>query len=279
MDNIAQAGQDAGSTMLSATPHHIRPIETLRDAIYRGDWAVALDYEGHRDPVVREYADVVQTISPTIRMFWTRWRVDSERAASRLEPYADRVLGTNLGDSFEVGRQWMILDWLIREWAPSWLALRDDLVEEVAWLRSADPIGPHSAEEMERYARQVRDMVWKSSRVLVRGHRGREASQLACDAVRHTGLPAAWDAVFGPTRGYLTSAEARVANVGVPAMNAARDVAWDAALNVARTTALHCLSMGGLEAPPLAGTIRRLQASVLELMERLIALGARAELS
>lgn len=254
--------------MSSAPIQLVRPIETLRDAIYRGDWAAALEYGGHRDPVVRQYIEVVHTISPTIRAFWTSWCRDSDRAAVLLEPLAGEVLGTQGEPTAELRRQWMILDWLVREWAPVWLALRDDLVVEVAALRDLPPVEPGSGEAMEAFARELRDLVWRSSLGVVRGVRGNEARQMAYDAARHAALNAAWEAVFGPPRGYFTEPSLYDSHVGVVVMNAVRDIAWDAALNVARTTALAC-SPAGLRTGAMGATIARLESSAVELVRRL----------
>ncbi|MGI8713110.1 MAG: hypothetical protein ACR2NR_08010, partial [Solirubrobacteraceae bacterium] len=42
----------------------------------------------------------------------------------RLRPYLTRTIGT-AGDGLDVPRAWMAMDWLIRVYAPAWLALAD----------------------------------------------------------------------------------------------------------------------------------------------------------
>ena len=178
------------------------------------------------------------------------------------------MLGTRGERRLEVQRQWMILDWLVREWSPVWLALRDDLVSEVASLRDLPPLELHSSEELGGFARDLRDRVWRSSHGVVRGLRGREARQLADDAVRRAALYAAWEAVFGPSRGYLAEPIAHPSHIDTVVLNAVRDVAWDAAMNVAKTTAMAC-SPVSLHSGPIGATILRLEGSAVELVGRL----------
>ncbi len=254
------------------------PIEALRDAIYRGDWARAARYRDHRDAWVREYAQQVESISPTLLTFWSAWSRDDAEIAARLLPLAHQALDTQRGEALEHHRQRVIIDWLVREWAPTWLALRDDLVREVAMLRGLQPLYEVTCDpnELEGCARELRDRVWASSWRLVRGAQGRQAREIARMAARRAGLDAGWEAIFGPVRTrYLDAYVERGAHLGPALLNAARDIAWDAALNVARTTAVACIGAGGLDARPLAGTVQRLQSSGHEVMLRLITPEAR----
>ena len=150
----------------------------------------------------------------------------------RLIPLLPRMIGT-ANDGQDEARSYLALDWLIRTFTPAWLDLAG-LAARATALRSLDPITnldtARAAADHVYAARTEANAAWDAAR------------DAAWDAAGAAALDAAWDAAWA----------------------AARDAAWDAAWDAARDAA------GAAARAALAPTVETLQASALDLLDRMI---------
>ena len=138
----------------------------------------------------------------------------------KLKPYLVALVGTR-DDAKRELRGWMAIDWIVREFTPTWLEAAK-LDDEAAALRALPPIFTHEG------------LLVCMGALLA----AKQRSAAAWDAAG----AAAWDAA------------------GAAARDAARAAAWDAA--------------GAAAGDALDPTVKRLQASALVLLERMIDCGA-----
>lgn len=197
-----------------------------------------------------EFADDHPSISRVIRQFAIglndAW---SNADRQRLKPYATRILCTATSDADEEARAWMATDWLVRVHAPAFLRLAG-LTEQ--------------AEALESLARITDATLARAARP-------------AIDTAHEKGV-AAWDAAGAATWAWAAAgaaawAAARAA-VGAAIGAAPGD---DAAREAARAAAGAAAAVAG-EVAAAAGaalrpTVEVLQASALELLDSMIAVG------
>jgi hypothetical protein len=91
------------------------------------------------------HSDQPMCVSPIVRALCVALNDGLDcTARQRLRPYLTRTIGT-AGDGLDERRAWMALDWLIREYAPTWLR-RAGLDEAAAHLAADDHAvtGPRS---------------------------------------------------------------------------------------------------------------------------------------
>ena len=187
------------------------------------------------------HTDAPECASPVLRDFTVglndRWDTVQRQT---LKPFLPRMVGT-AGDGQDEARAYLALDWLVRTYAPEWLDVAG-LTERARDLRDlpriVDPASAQSAVPVAHAARQ-------------------DAA-----AARAAARAAAWDAA-------LAAALAA-------ARDAARDAAWAAARAAAGDAAGDAARAAARDAAgdSLAPTVAALQASALDLLDRMIDPGA-----
>ena len=195
------------------------------------------------------HTDCPECASPVLRDFTInlndQWGHEQRQ---KLIPLLPRMVGT-AGDGQDEARSYLALDWLIRTFTPAWLDLAG-LTTEATELRSlrrivdmatAESAGPVVLSVRARAA-AAGDAAWAAARGAARGAAGAAAWAAAGDAARDAARDAAGAAAWG----------------------AAWDAAWDAAGAAARDAA------GDAARDVLQPTIEALQASALDLLDRMI---------
>jgi hypothetical protein len=214
---------------------------------------------------------------------WLEWngRARVDGFWQMLKPLVPKLVGSAAGPEVELRRSSMAMDWIIRTFAPAWMELAN-LHEEASVLRGLSEVGnkktleaalaPLSAARKRSAA--AWDAAWAAARAAAldaardaaldaAGAAARDAARAASrDAARAASRDAAWDAARA-----AALADARAAAwdaAGAAAWAAARAAALDAAGAADRDAALDAANQA------LAPTIRRLQRSALELVERML---------
>ncbi|MBU9468615.1 hypothetical protein LGM75_24670 [Burkholderia multivorans] len=183
-----------------------------------------------------DFSDSPACVDPILAQFGRSWndgmRSDEERA--QLKIYITRLPGTNKGPDLSQKRGWMAMDWLIRTYTSTWLALNPGLTHHAEALKALPPIVC------------VADL---------------QAAQPKLDAAKKDAA-AAWDAA-GDAAG-----DAALAAAGVAALAAAGVAARAAALAAAGVAAgVAAWDAAGAKLEP---TVKQLQASAHDLFSRMI---------
>jgi hypothetical protein len=207
------------------------------------------------------WSDQPKCACPVISSFMRAWN-DSLPDADRtrlLLPLIPKLVGTRGDKALEIRRSLMAADWLVRVHTPAWLRLakldaQADLLERLPEITDMAQVpsirGPLEAVRTDAAAAwdaawaAARAAAWAAARAAAWDAAGAAAGAAAGDAAG----AAAWDAA------------------GAAAWAAARAAAWAAARAAARAAA----------GAALAPTKEKLQASALELIERMIAAKAGA---
>jgi len=164
-----------------------------------------------------------------------------------LSPMISRLVGSKSTPAVEERRSYLSLDWLIRVYTPTVLILVPALAPNAVALRGLPEIVDlTTAQAVSETVRSARDAAW--------------------DAARAAAFDAAWDAA-GAAAGAAAWAAA-VAAAGDAAGSAAGSAAWAAARAAA------CAAAGAAAWDALAPTVATLQASVLDLVDRMLAVTA-----
>ncbi len=190
------------------------------------EWVAYIAGEKHSDSPV--------CVSPVLREFGIalndHW--DDEQR-QKLRPYLARCIGT-AGDGRDEERGWLAMDWLLREFLPSFLELVPSLQDHAAKIRAHPPV------------LAVADLNHCMNLV----NAAREDSRPAWAAAGAAAAAAAWAAAW--------------AAAGAAAGDAAGDAAWDAAAAAAWAAAWAAAG------DALEPTVKRLQASALDLFDRML---------
>lgn len=199
----------------------------------------------------RPFSDHDDTVSPVIGSFLRSWNDnlgDDDR--QKLKPYILKVVGTNTGASDEERRSWLATDWLARTCAPAWLE-RAGLSMRAQELRELPEI--NSTATAHNALATIRA-----------GHAGARAwyANRAAAGDAWTASDAAWaasEAALEAAR--ALGAAALAVNRAAWAARATRDAAWAAweAAWAIRTA--------------IASSVREMQTSAFDLLDRLIAVG------
>jgi hypothetical protein len=201
----------------------------------------------------RPHSDHPPCVSGVIGQFLRSWNdVLNDRDRQMLKPYAKKVLGTATNAADEETRAWLATDWLVRVHTPKWLDLAG-LKDDAKALRNLQPL--------------------TSSEIAV-------AVQSVIDGARQrasAASPAAWDAAWAAAWAAARDAagDAAWAAAWAAARDAAGDAAWAAAWAAARAAAWAAAWAAARDAAEkrLRPTVRQLQKSALELLDRMIAVG------
>ena len=218
------------------------------------------------------WSDNPTCVSPVIAAFCRTWNdhLPEEQRDPLLKPLARTVISTATGEADDQRRAWMCADWLIRTHLPAWCDLTPALAPHAAALRALAEIdspqalegakGPldvarvaaaAAAREAAWYAAReaAREAAWYAARAVARGAGGAAAG--AGDAAGAAAGTAAWAATWA------------VAVAGIAARAAARAAARDAVWGAGAAAA----------GDSLASTVLALQASAVELVQRMCAVG------
>jgi hypothetical protein len=203
------------------------------------------------------HTDAPECASPVLRDFTVglndRWDTVQRQT---LKPFLPRMVGT-AGDGQDEARAYLALDWLVRTYAPEWLDVAG-LTERARDLRDlpriVDPASAQSAVPVAHAARQDAAAAWDAARAAAWDAARAAAGDAAGDAARAAARDAAGDAAGDAAWAAAGDAAwaAAGAAAGAAAWDAARDAAWDS----------------------LAPTVAALQASALDLLDRMIDPGA-----
>jgi hypothetical protein len=235
--------------------------------------------------------------SPTITEWMIAWNDgldDGER--QQLRRYIWRLVGSRGSPAEERARRWMVADWLVRSYAPAWLAaaglrgqaasLADlpSLVGETD-VRAAWP----TVKAVSRVARAERDGAWRSAAGVVHAHDWGTAG-----AVWGAIADATWGSAGSAARAVVwsTTDPAGPGHAEPPVWDSVSDAAADAAGVIAwlavRDAARDVVVATGVERLPedevwalawetacraLAATSLELQTSAHALVERMLAVG------
>ena len=210
------------------------------------EWVAYLAGEPHSDAPV--------CVSPLLRQFGIalndQWG-DEQR--QKLRPYLARCIGT-AGDGRDVERSWLAWDWLLREFVPSFMELTPALIVHAERLRALPPC--LAVEGMD-----------EAMRVLGEARKTSAAAGAAWEAAWAAAGAAAWSAAGAARAAAGDAARAAAGDAARDAAWAARDAAW-----AARAAAGGAARAAAWEAArgALAPTVERLQASVLDLFDRML---------
>ncbi len=213
------------------------------------------------------HSDQPECVSPVLRALCTGLNDALEDVPrQRLRPCLARTIGT-ADDGLDEARSWMALDWLIRTYAPTWLAVTgltqsaDRLaalppVIDVSVLKTAvAALGRARRESRAAWAAALgaaRVAVWAS------GAAGRGAAR-----------EAAWRPVGGPA---WAAASVRVRKLACDRASAiCREIAGDAAAILVREARIGADRAAARHpAGALAQTVEELQESALGLLDRML---------
>ncbi len=183
-----------------------------------------------------------------------------DQQRQKLRPYIPKMLGTATNAADEKTRAWMLCDWLTRVYAPAWLDLVESCKADAIALRALPEMTAATIAELQRpvtLAKNNADAAWSAARAAAGDAAGDAARAAAWSAARAAAWSAAWDAAWSAARAAAGSA------AGDAAWSAARAAAWDAAGDAA----------GSAARAALEPTVVTLQASALDLLDRLCAVG------
>jgi len=234
--------------------------------------------------------------SPTITEWMIAWNDgldDGDR--QNLRRYIWRLVASRGAPAHERIRRWMVADWLVRRYAPAWLAaagLRGQAasLDELPPLRGETDVREAwpTVRAVGRVARAERDMAWRSAAGVVQAHDWGTAG-----AVWGAIADATWGAAGSAARAVVwsTTDPAGPGSAEPPVWDAVSDAAADAAGVLAwvavRDAARAAVLSAGTDQLPdddvwalawetacaaLASTSAALQASAHELVDRLLSI-------
>ena len=216
-----------------------------------------------------EWTDHPACVSPMLAAF-CRLLNDAwdDEGRQRLKPFAARAVGT-AGDGQDEARSYMALDWLVRTHTPAWLdlaGLREEATELRGHRRIADQTAATAAHESIKAARQSASATWAAAGYAAVDAAWAAAGYAARAAARGAAVDAARAATWAAAR--AAARDAAWAAAGYAAVDAARAAARGAAVDAARAAARGAAVDAARAA--LAPTVRHLQESALDLLDRMV---------
>ncbi len=199
-----------------------------------------------------EHSDQPQCACPVLSVAGRRLNdaiSSDELRTELLGPVAPLLVGTRATPEVEHARSLAWLDWLVREYTPTWLELVPALSEHAAALRALPVVDDGNAKAAGvavRAARSAaRSAAWSAARSPAWSPAWEAAGDAAWEAARSAARSAAWDGAV----------EA--------AVEAAGDAAGDAAVEAAGSAAREAAGAA------LAPTVEKLQRSAAALLAKL----------
>ena len=176
-----------------------------------------------------------------------------------LVPLLPKILDTYAPPEMMLRRSWMAVDWLVRVYTAAWLELAG-LAAHASALRALTPIVDMASAEASKEATRAARTAWD----------GGEAA--ARDAAREGNWAAVWDAAWEDAM------YAALSVAGYAAREAVRDAARYAGLGTADIVNWDPARDGAWVAMTrkLTPTVRTLQASAVDLVERMAAVKSAA---
>jgi hypothetical protein len=108
------------------------------------------------------FSDHPKCASPILGAFLRAWndRLDTDDR-QLLKPYIVRLVGTNTGQADEQTRKWMLLDWLVHEYAPAMFRTAGLTAEAEAFEQLAAITGREQWAAARATVYEVRDKAWE----------------------------------------------------------------------------------------------------------------------
>ena len=219
------------------------------------------------------WSDTPACACPVLGAFMRRWNDDLPTDADRarlLGPLIPRLVGSKSTPAVEERRAYLALDWMIRTYTPTMLDPVLSLASHAIALRALPEIidltTAHAVSDTLKAAGAAAwDAAWAAA--------GGAAWDAAGDAARDAAGAAAWDAARAAARAAAWAAAWDAARAA--AWAAAGGAAWDAARDAAGAAAGAAARAAAWDAArdALAPTVAKLQASALDLVERMLAVG------
>ena len=218
------------------------------------------------------HSDAPRCVSPVLRALCVALNDGlTDRPRQRLRPYLARTIGT-AGDGLDEARAWAAADWLVRSWAPAWLALAQ-LPGEAAALRERPAISDAaslaaSLPDLQRARRAAR----RARTAAFRGHGDPLTARAAAIRAGRSGREAAWvcagDAAWAAARVGLRDATADQMRALCRA--AGGDAAAVAVAGVRADDVCGAPTGRAALSAALAPTLGELSASAFSLLERML---------
>jgi hypothetical protein len=215
------------------------------------------------------HSDEPACVSPAVRAFCTTFNDSLEDGPrQRLRPYLTRTIGT-ADDGLDESRAWMAMDWLIRTYAPAWLAAAHlDRVAEP--LRMLEPVlnarALHASLEPLGAARGAARVAWRETLGA-----SRAAVWVPWLAGRMVARETAWEAAAAAA---WSAARLGIGDIaGDRARAATRDLAGDAAATIgrdARRAGMRRAASRDAVRASLMPVVTGLQQSAFELLDRML---------
>jgi len=249
------------------------------------------------------WSDSPQCASPVIAAFLRSYNDSvSDDVRQTLKQYIPRLIGTRGSELLEEKRSLIAADWLVRTHTPAWLRLagltvQAEALESLPEITSMAQIpsikGPIEVARQDAAAAwaAARAAAWDAARAAARAAARDAARDAAWDAAWDAARDAAWDAAWAAARAAARDAAWAAARAAArdAAWDAARAAAWaaawaaagDAAGAAARAAAWAAAWDAARDAARavawarLQPTVKELQHSALDLLDRLIAVGKR----
>lgn len=165
------------------------------------------------------------------------------------------LLPGTAGDGHDEARAWLAADWLIRTYLPAWLALAPGLRPHAERLRALPPVRDATS---ARRARSVVAAAGAAAETAAGTAAGDAARDAAGDAAGAAARAAAWAVAVAPA--------------GAAARAPAGTVTW-AAVGAAVEAVAGVAHLDGVDLAPTSG---ELQASAIDLYERMARVGTAA---
>jgi hypothetical protein len=228
------------------------------------------------------FSDAPQCVSPVIAAFGRSWN-DSlpDKDRQRLKRFIPAMIETRTTDKDEERRAWLATDWLVRTFTPVWLD-KAGLTQHAAKLRALEEL---TSTALARKAQPIIEDARKdasAARAAARAAAWAAAWDAAGDAARAAARAAAWDAAGAAA--WDAAGDAARAAAWAAARAAARAAAWAAARAAASKTkggyqakySAARKAADAVMADTLDETVKELQESAEDLLERMCAVGREA---
>jgi len=211
------------------------------------------------------WSDRPNCACPVVSSFLRAWndRLPEKQRDRLLVPsvWVPKLINSRQNPDIEAQRTCLLLDWLVRTYAPAWLDLVPSLADEAAILRGLPEI------DIDPVSLNNTHISQSLNRVRLTAEKAQRDATAAAERARGSGslfLPVsgAAHAVMSVTAGYATkdTVEGRIKT----------DMNWMAA-----GTAYAAAYIAALSRVDPSPTVETLQQSVLDLLDRMLAVGQR----
>jgi len=234
------------------------------------------------------HSDHPVCVSSVIGAFLRRWNdslpTDEDRDRL-LKPLIPVVIGTRTTPADEETRAWMAVDWSVRVSTPAWLDVAGLTVEASTLRRLAPIVDEKSARDAHQAIAAARTKAYAAGAAArdARAAAARAAAADAAVAAAWDAVAAAWDAAGGAgvdagaaaadagNAAWSAWAAGTAGNAGWAAAGNARDAAWAAWAARDAGWAAAMAVAGGAWVDAGVATVTMLQASAVDLIQRMAA--------